>query len=359
MNWIPSRSRRGPIGLDIGSRCVKAVQLAGQSGAWRIAAASSIPRTPDEPKLTEAEVQRITAVLRRQGFTGDSVVAAVPGEKLLTGILDVPPRDSGAPVEQIARMELATMHRTEAGSFEMAWWELPAGRGREGSRIMAAACPHAVSEEMIALLESGGLEVAAIDTECAALARVCDATADSFQRVSPVLDLGWRAARLVLLQQGTIVYERRLSEAGLGPLWHAITSQFNLEPRITDYLMTTVGLGPAPGETPDDADDVPQLDEVRHLIGEHFEPMTREILSSLAYAEHQYPAAAGTKKSAMIIGGGAGIPGLAERFTQKMEVEVRRVSPAQRGVCGPRLANLCQSPALTIAMGLAMHEVDA
>ncbi len=355
MNWM-SLTRRGPIGLDMGSRWIKAVQLAGAPGAWRIAAASMMPRQDAAAPVTADEVARIAEVLGRQGFTGDSVIAAVPSEKLISGILDMPPRESGAPVDQIARAEMASMHRLEPGAFEMAWWELPSGgRGRESTRIMATACPHTAAEQWIGLLESGGFEAIALDTEATALARLCGATPQSRPEVMPVLDLGWRAARLVLLHEGTIVYERRLSEAGLAPLWKAIESELRVEPNIAEYLMSEVGLRRPIGETDaDDAEELPQLDESHRVIREHFAPMCQEVQSSMAYLEHQYGET--NQQGAILVGGGAMIPGLAEYLSGLMNVEVKAMAPSHCTVFGEGLRSLAGNAMLAAATGLAMHE---
>lgn len=356
MDWMRSK-RRGPIGLDLGSRWIKAVQLSGAPGAWRIAAASMLPRPQSGEPITSEEISRAAEVLARQGFTGEEVVVTVPNEKLICGILDMPPKDSGAPVDQIARAELASIHRIEPGNFEMAWWELPlGGRGRESTRVMAAACPHAAAEEWIGLLAGGGFEVVALDTEAACISRLCGTMSHSQSDVLPVLDLGWRAARLVLMHQGTIVYERRLSEAGLAPLGQAIASELRVEPAIAEYLLTDVGLGRPAGETVENAgEDLPQLDEAHRVIRDHFGPLCLEVQSSMAYLEHQYGET--SRLGAALVGGGAMIPGLAEHLGTAMNCQARRVTPAQHGTCTSGLLGLAGSALLSAAMGLAMHEV--
>src|SRR5687768_13237888 len=42
--------RRSPIGIDVGGRAVKAVQLERGRGGWRVAAAAAVPRLPVERK---------------------------------------------------------------------------------------------------------------------------------------------------------------------------------------------------------------------------------------------------------------------------------------------------------------------
>src|SRR5829696_8454247 len=97
-------ARTGPIGLDIGSRHVRAVQLVrGADGAWSMHASASFPRASDcEGKaLSVAEANRIADVLFRRNFSGSELVLAVPDEKLLTTNLELPPRSADIPLDDI------------------------------------------------------------------------------------------------------------------------------------------------------------------------------------------------------------------------------------------------------------------
>ena len=124
-----SFEKRSPIGLDVGARQVKAVQLAraaGTSSGWHVALAASFPRSEAGVPVSPAEAKRIADVLFRKGFSGGEVVLAVPPDKLLREILELPPRGAAVPHEQIARMELSRTHRCAPDSFELGCWDLPA-----------------------------------------------------------------------------------------------------------------------------------------------------------------------------------------------------------------------------------------
>src|SRR4051794_17457208 len=104
----------GPIGLDIGSRWVKAVQLAGRGESRSLHAAAVLP-TPVVPSVkdpvAEAEMlqtiaARLSSQLVRQGFHGRDVVVAAPAHRLEADLLELPPRGSGAPLDDLARVEI-------------------------------------------------------------------------------------------------------------------------------------------------------------------------------------------------------------------------------------------------------------
>ncbi|QNN22037.1 pilus assembly protein PilM [Planctomycetales bacterium ZRK34] len=348
MSWR-STTTRTPIGLDVGARWIHAAQLTGRPGAWRLAAATAVPREADGCQISPDEITRLMDVMGRQGFSGRDAVLAVPQEKLISAILELPPRDSGAPVAQIARMELASMHRLDPAALELSYWDLPeTSRQRESSRVMAAACMHGDADEYLNLFESRGLNITALDTSSAAVARVCDLSGASRQEIVPVLDLGWRSARLALLYQDVIIYERQLTDAGINMLWQGLAARLEIEAEVTDYLLNEVGLRDG-----DEAAETPQLGEIHTEIREHFEDAVRELGVSFSYALHQYNDAVVGPLS--LVGGGAAIPGLAEHLASELGMKVHAATPALYAERGQILQKLGGSPALCQAMGLALH----
>src|SRR4051794_37089099 len=104
---------RSPIGLDLGARRVKAVQLEPSSDSatgWRVAAAATVNRATPGVALTSAEVSRVADTLDRLGFTGNRVAVAAPVDKLISAMLELP-KSGQIPLEQIARVELARTNK--------------------------------------------------------------------------------------------------------------------------------------------------------------------------------------------------------------------------------------------------------
>ncbi len=175
---------RTAIGIDVGSRTIKAAQLLKSgsflslmgrgashwtaNGTSQIVALTMLPRkktglteagqqvdpvrdpvfdpeaqtrresnglsasdsTRTSNRLDRQEIINIQAVLRRQGFCGNDIVLAAPEKRLLHGIFEIPPATSGQAADreemvvQIARMELSRMHSLAPDSFEMVCWPL-------------------------------------------------------------------------------------------------------------------------------------------------------------------------------------------------------------------------------------------
>ncbi len=211
------RARISPIGLDIGAAEVRAVQLCRHPTGDRALCSGVFPRMagpgPSRP-LDADEAAWIAGVLRRRGFVGNRVSVFAPHGSCSAQIVDLPDRGSGAPVEVIARAEVARSRRCAPDRFELASWYLPQ-RGR-GERGLAVACERTELEGMLDALESAGMVPVGVDLEEMALARVCGADlAAEPDSIHVMLRVGWNATLGVLSLGPTVVYTRRF-EVGVG-----------------------------------------------------------------------------------------------------------------------------------------------
>lgn len=341
------RQGRSPIGVDLGKRYIKAAQLRRSGDGWRVSAAAALPRENPDGDTDRSEVRQLRGVLERQGFAGKHIVLAVPTEKLMTGILDVPPRGSGAPVDQIARTELARIHKCKPDSLEMACWDLPApSHGKEVNRVMAAGCTHANANAFADCFENEGFNVRALDIHACAVVRACAPVLSG--GITCLLDMGWSAARLVLLFQEAVVYERTLGETGIHPLFKAIGKKLGLGPETIDSILGEVGIQPGlDGE----GANWESFQAVRGMILAHLASMLDEVRLSISYATSQYRDAA--IERLILVGGGAAIPGIREYISSALEMEVRTVAPTDIADCSGPLQDRCSDPALTASVGLA------
>ena len=146
---------------------------------------------------------------------------SAPSGSVVQSVLDLPPRAGQAPVEQIARLELARAHRSDPETFEMGCWDLPApqrpgGQGpSKGTHLMAVAAPMRRPPPC----STRSKRVACRPmcwTSAVRLHRACAAVVAPPGAITGILDIGWDAAVLSLLHRGVVVYQRSLGEAGMG-----------------------------------------------------------------------------------------------------------------------------------------------
>ena len=377
--WLHPQTH-SPIGVDAGARTVKAVQLGRDrfgDGRWRVTAVAEVPRDdvappaaggslqPPRPSyvLAAAEVRRLTGTLERQGFRGTDVVLAAPSERLVSSMLELPPRSSNAPLEQIARMEVARAHRFAPDSFEMGCWDLPAAaRASKQTPVLAVACTHADAAAVMDPFEAEGLNVTALDVKAAALARACAPllTADA-GAITGIVDLGWTGATLSLMHQDVAIYGRTLGDCGLLRLYHTLSARLGLEIEVIDYLLSDSGITGAVVAAPAEPSPMPVPVPARRkakaatdaagLIAAHFEAAVHELHVSLTYAQHQYPDT--PLSQLLVVGGGGCIRGVTEHLRSTLGIEARAVAPKDVVECSAGALEKCASPGLTGALGLA------
>ena len=352
MRW-KSRTRLTPIGLDMGTRCLRAVQLCREAGGGRIVAAAELPLEGERVGADRLPGD-LARTLKHHGFVGRSVVAAVAAERLLSGVLELPPAGTDAPREQIARTELAAMHKQDPASMELTCWAMPAsGRNAEATRAMAVACPHDAADETLDAIEAAGLMPVALDAEPAALARMALRDEESGHAVSALLQLGQTACLLVVAADQTVIYERRLTDFGLTTLRSRLAESLGLEESLVPPLLYGVGLSEGPPAQPLDP---VVLGDIRAAIADHYRELIREATISVSYARHQCPESERTR--VLLSGAGARIPGLDRQMAQWINAETRIVTPGGRFESPASLSKAAGDPAMTLAAGLALWEAE-
>lgn len=300
---------RRPIGLDIGSRLVKAAQLGRKRGRSVVTATAIIGRSHADATLDCDEASRLARVLSQQGFSGRSVVLAAPGERVMSSVIDMPPRESGAPYDMIAAQEFVRLQRQEPGRFELAWWDIPKPARASSAKVMAVGCAHADSNPVLDVFASCGFDVAAMDLGMVAAVRASRGVIGTTAGVSAVLDMGWSSARLALVHGGVVVFERQLTNSGMTALHDRVSKSLGVDPTEADALVQSVGL-PGPDTTNSCADArvravTPLL---RPILTSYLDDIANELVASFEYAAHQYPDA--PPHRLVLIGGGGVIPGV-------------------------------------------------
>jgi len=347
MAWFGS-STRSPIGMDVGARHIRAMQLHRQGGVWRVVAAAALPRTESPPIADEAQLRRFVGLLDRQGFVGRQVVLNVPEPMLFSGQLELPPRGSGAPLGQIAQMELARLHKREPDSFKMDSWDLPASARDLGTtHLMVAGCGHADANLMLDRFESVGLDVVALDTAAWSLARACRPLCQGDTQITGILDLGWSSARLAVLYGGVIIYERVVSEGGLGHLHTSLVDRTGQDPNVVAYLIQESSIT---GSRDSDPTGSP---EVAAEIESHVDVLVQLIGQSFSYASHRYRDAAGQRL--VIVGGGAAVDAMCRRLAEAIDFDVTATTLTPLVDHPAGLIPDQDATAFTMALGLSQH----
>jgi Tfp pilus assembly PilM family ATPase len=356
-----------PIGISVGTRHVACAQeeRAGLRGTrWSLAAGTLWPRRETGETLGALEASELLSALDRQGFQGRQLVIGAGPGTVVSAVLDLPPRSSGAPLEQIARAEIARSRSLESGAFEMAMWDLPApGRGTEGTHMMAMACSHEKAERLISCFdgagEAGPTAVVGLDAMSCALARAVRPVlaARAPTNLTGIVDVGWDGVTVVVLHHGagipSVMYERVLPDHGLKRLYAECMRRHGLSFAVTAAALARLGLDVAGSYKR-------IMRDVRSRVAEHVDQVAGEVQRSLSYVASRYPAL--TLSEVRVSGEGAGLCGgsldLEGTLSERLGVRCGVVSAGHVVACEGGRAESGTSSALVAALGLALHGED-
>jgi Tfp pilus assembly PilM family ATPase len=341
-------TRASPIGVEIRGRYVHAVQTVSGPRGQRVCAAACFPRLDSGQRSPADEAPRIAGVLRRRGFVGNRISLAVPEGHLHTAVLELPPRSSGAPLEQIAAMEMARLFKIDGAGIEVALWQLPAPARATANQCMAAACPQEGALKLCDAFSAAGLSVRAIEPGMTAATRAASSWHAGRGGSTLLVDLGWKDAHLVVVCDQVIVYERRLD----GVDFQSLRSSLARTVRRTDAAVAEMLLmqDPAMGEFPE------RLARARdQALQGHCDELAQQVRVSLAYVEHRYPNSPALKT--LLFGECAALPGLAELLQKSAGVETRALGVSDVAQVPPYLLHACDPGAIT-AFGLTLEGTE-
>lgn len=338
------------IGIDIGARYLKAVQLNGASNNHRLEAATVVSRVDTGSELPLHELRRFCEILARQGFEGKKVVLGLPPEMVMIEMLELPDRLSQTSVEKIVHMEFARTRREDPNSFEMCYWMLPTQtRSSETSHVLATGCRHKHANAILDLFDSCGLQVKSLDVQPFAQGRVCARIFGDNTQIIGILDIGWCAARLILLHDQSIIYERTFQEAGLKSLQCRLQKRFGITEQMVERLVIDAAQNTS--------DDPSRRSDVNSIIASHVDIVKRELQVCLSYAAHRY--ARWTVDGLVLVGGGASISGMADSLSSGLNLPVQVADPSTMIEGWSAIQLQCGISMLTTATGLALYGKDA
>ncbi len=208
----------GPIGVDLGSGHLRAVQLA-QNGQGLFLHAGGIKTKPDQVKAGTPEWQRwamesLREIIRENRFKGIKVMTALPSDDLFIDQVRVSRSSSPEAIERaaFAKVQNKLPFKAEEGLLKYVFVEQPeTAKGGEIEVVVMGASRLAV-EVHLAIYEQAGLEVAGMVPW--PLAMISSYTCffcrrrNEQDRVSMLMSLGTHHCNIVICRSSSLLFAR-------------------------------------------------------------------------------------------------------------------------------------------------------
>ena len=239
MNMLSTRTKLSAIGLDIDAHEFRAVQLIRSSKGISVLAWAIFPRQFELTQVDPSglpdvdELEWAKGVLGRRGFVGETISIATPNDQCSSHVMELPPAQSGAPIEQLAKMEVARAKKCSPEEFEIAHWSLPAkGRTQE---TLAVACPRSVINDMIERFVQSGFTPAGMDLLELAVTRASPPSSVD-NEINASLHIGWESSLVVITLGDTVTYVRHI-ERGARTVWDVAKGRYHLSDQGADVII--------------------------------------------------------------------------------------------------------------------------
>ncbi len=343
------------IGLDIGSSAVRAAQVKVQRGAATLERIGQVPL----PKgaVRDGEIQDLDAVAdavrtlwAERSFKGKKVAMGVANQQVVVRQMDLP----YMPEEEMRKslhFQVADAIPIPIDHAVLDFHTLEHFENSEGerfSRILLVAAQRDMVDGIIDVAHKAKLEPMMLDLDafsvlrCLAPERVLDETGGEL-----LVDVGSSVTNIVVHENGSPRFVRILMMGG-GQITEALTGGLGMSAEEAERAKATYGIGNQSGE------------EAARIITERGSRFIDEIRGSIDYYTAQADAI--PLRRLVVTGGASQLPGLTERLSETLRLEVTEGQPMrdlQVGDVGVEEEDLLDAqPYLSVAIGLAIGAAE-
>ncbi|HSH31242.1 MAG TPA: type IV pilus assembly protein PilM [Candidatus Saccharimonadales bacterium] len=336
------------LGLDIGSRTVKFVQLG--SGGTKVLGYGYANLSADA--LTEGIIvdpKTIAQALKPallHPFAGrinaKRVVLSLPVAKVFTRILQLPPM-SAADLEQAVKFETEQYVPVPMNDLYIDYETVKASAeaAKQHTNVLMVAAPRAIVDSYVKLFDVLGLEVEALETSLAAITRAMISATRS-QRTTLVVDFGSKSADLAIYDQ--VIRLTGTIPIGGDSLTEAMVKGLAINVDQAQAIKIKFGIG--------DSDMRPK---VLGAIEAQLATVVAEIKKVVKYYQDRSEAKSPVE-TMILTGGSASMPGLVDYLYKALDIPIIVGNPWLNLATGqlPKLDKL-EAPMYTTAIGLALR----
>ncbi|OGM28433.1 hypothetical protein A2962_04730 [Candidatus Woesebacteria bacterium RIFCSPLOWO2_01_FULL_39_61] len=335
------------VGLDIGTKTIKMVELVKQGAGFSLRASGIVGhkgKTPDQSK-DEKELVILTEAIRKlhkdAKISSKEVIIALPETQVYTRTIKFP---------LLTDAEVASAVKWEAEQYI----PIPANEAiiqhqiverREDTTppqvvVLLVAAPKALVEKYARAVEMSGMNLTTIETELMALVR----SLAPMDQSSMIVDFGARSSDIAIAKNGTLVFSRSIPTAGEA-FTRAVSQFLGVDETQAEEYKRTYGLSAT---------------QLEGKVKQALDPVFRVVSDEMKKAIHFYQSEekGDSPTSAILAGGTAGMPEAASTLTKLLGIEVIVGNPFSKVSVDPQAVTQLAgyAPLYSIAVGLAMRE---
>lgn len=319
-------SKKSYVGLDLGARVLKVMQIERSGGGWRITRVAEGPTPPQTIKDgivvdPEAVGMALRSILRESKIHATSAVIGAAGASVIVRSVRIP-KISEATLRKSIKYEAS---RYVPSSIEDSFieFEILGETADNQMDVLIVAAPRDVVESRLKACEFAGLEVEVVDVEAFAMYRSlveADESGQFAEETIALVDVGAHTTNVSVVSRGIFAMTRSIPQGGQ-TLTEALRAHFKLEELDAESGKKQLDLRELisdgkPIETPP-----------LRVLQPHVDDLVREVRRSLNYYQSQQTdqGTPNPVNRVVLAGGGANLPGLAEYMTHKLGLPTVRV----------------------------------
>jgi type IV pilus assembly protein PilM len=334
------------IGLDIGSKTIKIVELEKSGAGFRLRASGIVGYKSSSPEhmADDKELAIMSDVIRKlcheARIASHDVVVSLPETMVFTRLVKFP---------LLSDAEIASAVKWEAEQYipfpvEEAVIEHQILDRRPNSTppqvfVLLIAVPRILVERYIKLVEMAKLQVVAVETELMGLTRSICPTDQTVM----VSDFGARSTNIAIVRNGNLMMTRSIPTAG-DALTRAVSQGLGIEAQQAEEYKKTYGA---------------MASQLEGKIKGVLDPVLKMVADEMKKAIHYYQAEGEgeSPKTLILSGGTSSLPDVISVMTGLTGMEVIVGNPFTKIQIDPQAAKALTgfAPLYSIAVGLAMR----
>ncbi len=320
--------KRGWIGIEFGSRTLRAAQLERGRTGLRFAASARVPwirPAGDEPGSSEADYpwsarDILSALSLRDDFRGRRAACVLPMSLVDLHALTLPPGDPFQRRAMVAH-ELSEIFAGEDGDRLFDYWEAEPGTSRSSANlpnVKVLSAPRRLVQRVARDVSRAKLTCEVMDgLPCVVARAVALAYGSAPKALVGAVDWGHASATFTAVHAGQSLYARNLRNSGAGRLVESVSQALGLSMDETAEVLETYGL-----PDPEVQDAVRR--EIQEVIAEvaatHLREMVEDLKKTISYLQMQY--ADISLERLCLLGEGATVRNVATHLSERLGLPV-------------------------------------